>query len=91
VSPFKVLLHRQAERALYKLPKRVLRQVYDLISELELYPVPWRTWDIRKIRGEEDAYRVRLGRYRVIYWVDWTGKDVVILRIASRKKAYKPS
>jgi len=91
VSPFKVLLHRRAERALYKLPKRILRQVYDLVSELEIDPVPWRTWDLRKIRGEEDTYRVRLGRYRVIYWVDWTGKEVIILRIAPRKKAYEQS
>ena len=42
-------MHRRVERSLYDLPKGVLRRIYELISELEVNPVPWRSWDVRKI------------------------------------------
>jgi len=85
---FKILLHRRAEKNLYKLPKHILRKFYELMNTLEANPVPWREWDVRKLRGFEDTYRIRLNNYRVIYSVNWKRKEIIILKIEKRGKAY---
>ena len=36
-----------------------------------------------------NAYRLRLGDYRVLYAVDWVDKVVYVVRIEPRKRAYK--
>ena len=82
----KILLHRRAEKSFDKLPKQILRKVYELVSELKANPVPWKTWDVRKIKGEKDTYRVRLDKYRLVYWVNWRKREITILKIESRKK-----
>ena len=89
MKPYEVLLHRRVERKLYTLPKSLLRRIYQLISELEINPVPWRKWDVRKIRGEEDVYRIRIGKYRLIYWVNWKERKIIILKIARRERVYE--
>ena len=69
VSNFRVFFNRKAERGLYGLPKGVLSSVYDLVSDLEVDPVPWRRWDVKPLKGQSGLYRVRLAQYRVIYSV----------------------
>ncbi|WP_456443996.1 type II toxin-antitoxin system RelE family toxin [Thermococcus sp.] len=36
-----------------------------------------------------NAYRLRLGDYRVLYAVDWEDKVVYVVRIEPRGRAYK--
>jgi len=62
---------------------------FTISSDLGRNPLPWRTWDIRKIRGEENTYRVRLNKYRIVYWVNWKAKEIVVLKVELRKKVYK--
>jgi mRNA interferase RelE/StbE len=91
VTPYTVHLHRKAEKTLYRLPKDTLRKVYQLITALETNPVPWRDWDIRRLEAHEETYRAHLGRYRLIYWVNWKAREVTVLKISSRGRAYKPT
>ena len=89
MTRFKVFLHRKAEKSLYTLPKQVLKKVYDFFSDLERNPIPWRTWNIRKIKGEENTYRVRLNKHRIVYWINWKMKEIIILKVELRKKVYR--
>ena len=43
----------------------------------------------RKIRGENNLYRVRLGQYRILYQVNEYEKRVVILKIETRSRGYR--
>jgi len=43
----------------------------------------------QKLSGEEEKYRVRKGRYRVIYAIDDAERLVTVLRIADRKDVYR--
>ncbi|MCD6357774.1 MAG: type II toxin-antitoxin system RelE/ParE family toxin [Thermoproteales archaeon] len=36
-----------------------------------------------------DAYRVRVGDYRILYRVYWKERMVVVFRIALRRRAYR--
>jgi len=67
----------------------VLIRVYELVKVLETDPVPWKTWDIKNLRGADDAYRVRIGRYRVMYYIDRENLVIIIQKISTRKKAYR--
>jgi len=91
VTPYTVHLHRNAEKALNRLPKDTLSKVYQLITALGTNPVPWRDWDIRRLEAHEETYRARLGRYRLIYWVNWRAHEVTVLKISGRGRAYKPT
>lgn len=91
VNPYKVQLHRKAEKALLRLPKATLLQAYQLISTLETNPVPWRDYDIKQLEAHEETYRARIGKHRIIYWVNWKKHQVTVLKISSRGRAYKPT
>jgi mRNA interferase RelE/StbE len=42
-----------------------------------------------KLSGR-DAWRLRIGEYRVVYEIDDAGKRVVIVVVAHRRDAYRP-
>ena len=89
MTSFKIFLHKKAEKSLYTLPKHVLKLVYDFISDLEDTPVPWKSWDIKKVKGTRSTYRVKLNKHRIIYWINKDTQEIIILKIELRKKVYK--
>ena len=44
---------------------------------------------MKKLKGEENAYHIRVGDYRVVYIVEDVIKIIEIQRIRHRKDAYK--
>ena len=64
VTPYTVHLHRNAEKALNRLPKDTLSKVYQLITALETNPVHWRDWDIRRLEAHEVTVLKISGRDR---------------------------
>ena len=43
----------------------------------------------RKLAGYDDLYRVRAGRYRIIYSIDDAVLRVVVLKLGHRKDVYR--
>ncbi|CAD6492687.1 MAG: ParE toxin of type II toxin-antitoxin system, parDE [Candidatus Argoarchaeum ethanivorans] len=43
----------------------------------------------KKINGETNIYRIRIGKYRVIYEVNNDRKRIVIVKIDKRNKVYE--
>ncbi len=64
-------------------------KLIDLFVTLKRNPLPYREYDLVKLKGYEQVYRVRLGKLRVIYQIDWTNKTITILVVAKRSAAYK--
>ncbi len=52
-----------AKRQIKKLPLAIQAQIIQKLAELELDPRPI---DVQKLSGEENAYRVRVGDYRIV-------------------------
>lgn len=44
---------------------------------------------VKKLRGYDSTYRVRVGNYRIIYEVNDRTQQISILWIADRKDAYR--
>ncbi len=83
---FHIYLTRRAEKDLKRISPEVRKRIEEKIRELALDPLPR---GVAKLAGLKDAYRVRIGDYRILYRVYWEEKIVVVFRIALRKGAYK--
>ena len=46
-------------------------------------------YDVRKIKGHIDTYRVRIGDIRAIYEILWDDRRVNVLLIERKGKAYR--
>jgi len=83
---FRVVLHKKALRELQKLSPTLRERIVGALRELARNPF---TGDVKPIKGIRGLYRRRVGKYRIIYVVDFEENVIVILRIAPREKAYK--
>jgi mRNA interferase RelE/StbE len=45
--------------------------------------------DVRKLQGDEDRYRLRVGDFRVIFRFDGDGVVILVLRVRNRREAYR--
>ncbi len=48
------------------------------INDLQNYPSVLGRWDIEKVKGRENTYRVRIGRYRIGFVVDKAMKEIEV-------------
>ncbi|HET9477661.1 MAG TPA: type II toxin-antitoxin system RelE/ParE family toxin [Dehalococcoidia bacterium] len=81
---YRIEYEARARKELTALPRHVRRQVSEAIEHLSTDPRPP---GCRKISGTEDGYRIRVGRYRVIYGVKEQVLVIVIVRVAKRDEA----
>jgi mRNA interferase RelE/StbE len=81
----KLSFTRSAEKDLTKLPKRDARVVLEHCEALEAGET---TLDIKKLHLPLSGYRLRVGRYRVLYVYE--GNDTITVHaITHRKDAYR--
>ena len=83
---YAVNFRRSAEKDLRKLNAAVRRRVLRSIDALVLNPRPV---GCRKLYGSENAFRIRVGDYRVIYTVDDHVLVVAIERVRHRREVYR--
>ncbi|ASJ13158.1 type II toxin-antitoxin system RelE family toxin [Thermococcus thioreducens] len=86
---FRVIIGKNAEKGIRNLPPAHLNRFAELVEALKINPVPVESFDVKKMRGSDRAYRVRLGSYRVLYTVHWDEDTVVILKVEPRERAYR--
>ena len=80
---FTVLISSRARKELADAPEAL-----PVLKELTIEPVPARTRDVKKMKGRIDTYRIRIGRLRIIYAVDWEQKVIDVQRIGNRESVY---
>ena len=86
---YKIILSNQAIKHIKDLPKDVKKRVREVLGILSEYPIPVKECDVKKLKGEMRTYRIRIGKYRIIYEIDRERKEIWILGISHRKKAYR--
>jgi mRNA interferase RelE/StbE len=83
---YTVIVERQAEKALRRLPREILTRVDRLLLSVADEPRPA---GCKKLRGYENLYRVRVGDWRLIYAVEDDELVVLVIEIAPRGEAYR--
>ena len=82
---YSITIKKVASKALANLPKDDYQRVKNLIGGLSENPRPT---GCLKLTGR-DAWRIRIGVYRVIYQIDDQEKKVVVLDLGHRRDIYR--
>ena len=83
---YQVQLTRTAEKELEGLPKQAADRILSRIRGLGAEPRPR---DCKKLVGQKNAFRIRVGDYRVVYEIHDDKVIVLVIRIRHRKDAYQ--
>ncbi len=83
---WQVIIHRDPEKVLRRLPKNLVRRIWERIRELQTNPYPN---DCKKLVGYDNPFRIRLGDWRISYAVEEDRLIVLILEIAPRGGSYR--
>ncbi len=85
---YAVNFRRSAEKDLQRLDDAVQNRVLQAVEGLAGNPRPF---GFRKLQGRrrDDAFRIRVGDYRVVYTVDDGAKVVTVERVRHRREVYR--
>jgi mRNA interferase RelE/StbE len=82
---YTVFIERYAQKQIAKLDKKIIPIVKDTIAGLAFNPRPY---GYKKLKGEE-AFRIRVGDYRIIYEIEDDKIIVIVVSVGHRKDIYK--
>lgn len=82
---YKIKIKRSAERDLKRFPNALFLRINQHILALRDNP---RLPGVRKLQGDLEGWRVRVGDYRIVYQVDDDAKTVTIVRVRHRRDVY---
>ncbi|MDP3778850.1 MAG: type II toxin-antitoxin system RelE/ParE family toxin [bacterium] len=76
-----VTVNSSVHKTLKRIPRTHARQMIEVFDELSIDPY---AGDIRKMKGEEDVWRRRIGSYRIKYEIQTPQKIIRILEVTRR-------
>ncbi|MDE1871755.1 MAG: hypothetical protein KGI06_05975 [Candidatus Micrarchaeota archaeon] len=66
---FSIKASKKVEKSIDKMPDFHKKGIKEVIIALAEEPVPAAAYDVRKLSGGEDSYRIRIGGIRISYTV----------------------
>lgn len=85
MAAYKIFFKKSVEKDFRTIPRQDLRKIIKLIGALAQEPRPP---GCEKLFGQE-RYRVRQGRYRVVYSIQDQELTVWVVKVGHRKDVYK--
>jgi len=86
MADYSITFARSARKELESLNAPLVQRIFPKIEELAKEPRPK---GCRKLRGEKNLWRIRVGDYRVIYTINDDKKVVDIIAVRHRRAAYE--
>lgn len=83
---YRIEFKRSVLKELRSIPQSILRLIQKSIESLGTNPLPE---GCQKIRGYDHHYRIRVGRYRIIYAVKTKVRIITIIKVGHRKDVYR--
>ena len=83
---YRIELSKPAVRQFEKLSKPVQTR---LKSRIDAFAHDPRPQGVKKLVGEDELYRLRVGDYRIIYQIQDKVLLVVVMRMGNRKEVYR--
>jgi mRNA interferase RelE/StbE len=83
---YEVKFSKGAKKQLRKLPLDVQQRIQTKINDLAIEPRPN---GVKKLQGDDNSYRLRVGDYRVIYEVVDDVLIVTVIKVRHRSEIYK--
>ncbi len=82
---YKISITNRAEKDLKRFELSTKNRIIMAISTLAEEPRPA---GCRKIQSEEGVWRIRVGDWRIAYFIDIPNQEITIIRIAHRREFY---
>jgi len=82
---YQVILPKSVRKELTRLPDDIASRILARLAALEINPRPA---DVKKLKGRE-AWRIRVGDYRVIYEIQDRVLQVIVITIGHRREIYR--
>lgn len=86
MADYAITFARSARKELEALPPKIGQRI---LSKITLLPAAPRPPGVKKLHGEDNLWRIRVGDYRVIYEIDDTARVVDIAVIRHRSEVYR--
>ena len=82
---YQIIYDNRIAKDIKHIPKNILKDIFKKIATLRTNPRQRGTEKLIAIEG----WRVRVGKYRILYQIDAKKRSVKIYRIKHRKEAYR--
>ncbi|MBI2548629.1 type II toxin-antitoxin system RelE/ParE family toxin [Candidatus Woesearchaeota archaeon] len=82
---FTIEFSNKSKKFLKRSDKQLAVRIIEKIELLKHNPV---IHDSKKIIGQDRAFRIRIGDYRVLYEIDWNNNIILVDKIDKRSRAY---
>lgn len=82
---YHIIVEQKARKEIDALPNNILQLIIDAIGTLKINPRPH---GVKKLAGE-NAWRIRVRHYRVLYTIDDQERLITVYRVKHRKDAYR--
>ncbi len=79
---FNLDLSNQARKFVRKTDAKLHARLEALFQKL--METPAHEYDLRKLEGMEERYRIRLSSFRVVYRIYWNEKNIFVIKIDRR-------
>lgn len=83
---YAVLFKPSARKALAKIPRPIQIRLIEAAEALAADPRPP---GVKKLQGDENLWRIRVGAYRIVYEIHDARLVVLVVRIGDRKDIYR--
>jgi mRNA interferase RelE/StbE len=82
---FQIILPKSVQKVLDRLPDEIANRILARLAGLETNPRPA---DVKKLKGR-DAWRIRVGDYRVIYEIHDRVLQIIVITLGHRREIYR--
>jgi mRNA interferase RelE/StbE len=82
---YQVILPKSVQKKLDRLPADIVNRVLTCLAVLERNPRPP---DVKKLKGR-NAWRIRVGDYRIIYEIHDRALQIILITIGHRREVYR--
>lgn len=86
MAAYQVLLSKAARKQLNTFPVFIHNKIIEDIATLAETPRPA---GCKKLKGQKNAWRIRVGDYRVIYEIEDKQLRILVIAIGHRKDIYE--
>jgi mRNA interferase RelE/StbE len=82
---YRVILPKSVQKELDRLPDEIVKRILARLTGLESNPRPP---DVKKLKGR-NAWRIRVGDYRVIYEIHDRELQILVITVGHRREVYR--
>lgn len=83
---YEIIFSRKSAKFISALPQNYKNKIKEILAILKENPY---AYPYKKIRGETNLYRIRVGKYRILYEINKKQSQIIILKVDKRERVYE--